>query len=190
LSAVEYGQPDGNQPFGLTETSTNTLTNKTIDADSNTISNIGADELKDGFINEYSTISAVDSANDLLVIYDDSESDERKVGLDDLGFSSTEITINEQTGTTYTTILTDSNKLVTLNNGSAITLTIPTNASVTYPVGTSILFQQLGVGLVTMSGADVTFNNRNGLVSGGNKAMWSITKTATDTWAVGGDLTT
>ena len=101
-----------------------------------------------------------------------------------------EVTINAQTGTTYTTILADNGKLVTLSNASAITLTIPTNASVAYPVGTTIAFQQIGAGLVTMSGAGVTFNNRNGLVSGGQYAMWSITKTDTDTWAVAGDLTT
>lgn len=100
------------------------------------------------------------------------------------------ITINAQTGTTYTTVLSDDGKLVTLSNAAAIALTIPTNASVAYPVGTTIAFQQIGAGLVTMSGGGVTFNNRNGLVSGGQNAVWSITKTATDTWAVAGDLTT
>lgn len=100
------------------------------------------------------------------------------------------VAINAQTGTTYTTVLTDANKLVTLSNGSAIALTIPTNASVAYSVGTTIAFQQIGAGLVTMSGAGVTFQHRNGLVSGGQYAVWSITKTATDTWAVAGDLTT
>ena len=107
-----------------------------------------------------------------------------------LGAAPQEVTINAQTGTTYTTVLGDNGKLVTLSNAAAITLTIPTNASVAYPVGTTIAFQQIGAGLATMSGAGVTFNNRNGLVSGGQYAMWSITKTATDTWAVAGDLTT
>ena len=100
------------------------------------------------------------------------------------------ITVNGQTGTTYTTVLADDGKLVTLSNAAAIALTIPTNASVAYPIGTTIAFQQLGAGLVTMSGGGVTFNNRNGLVSGGQYAVWSITKTATNTWTVAGDLTT
>lgn len=98
--------------------------------------------------------------------------------------------INPQTGTTYTTVSGDAGKLVTLTNASAIALTIPPNSSVAYPVGTSIAFQQGGAGTVTMGpGAGVTLQNRNGLVSGGQYAMWSITKIDTDTWAVVGDLT-
>jgi hypothetical protein len=37
------------------------------------------------------------------------------------------IAINAQTGTTYTAVLADDGKLVTCDNGSAITFTIPTN---------------------------------------------------------------
>jgi len=100
------------------------------------------------------------------------------------------VDITADTGTTYTTVLTDANNLVTLSDGSATALTIPTNANIPYPLGTTIAFQQIGAGLVTMSGAGVTFHHRNGLVSGGQYAVWSITKKATDTWAVAGDLTT
>jgi len=46
--------------------------------------------------------------------------------------------INTQTGTTYTTVLDDNGKLVTLSNASAITLTIPPNSSVAYPVGAQL----------------------------------------------------
>lgn len=99
------------------------------------------------------------------------------------------VTLNAQTGTAYTTVLADKGKLVTLSNAAAIALTIPTNAVAAYPVGTTIAFQQIGAGLVTMAGTGVTFNNRNGLISGGQHAVWSITKTLTDTWAVAGDLT-
>ena len=70
-----------------------------------------------------------------------------------------QVAINAQTGTTYTTVLTDESKLVTLNNGSAITLTIPANSSVAYPVGTKIDITQLGAGQVTVAGAGgVTVN--------------------------------
>jgi hypothetical protein len=37
------------------------------------------------------------------------------------------IAINAQTGTTYTTVLTDDGKLVTCDNASPIALTIPPN---------------------------------------------------------------
>ena len=63
-------------------------------------------------------------------------------------------TLNDQTGTTYTPVLTDQYQvLITRSNASASTLTIPTNASVAYPVGTVITVLNKGAGAVTISGA-------------------------------------
>ena len=64
------------------------------------------------------------------------------------------LTLNAQTGTTYTAVASDSGKLVTLSNASAITLTLPPSV---YAVGEQINFVQLGVGQVTFAqGAGVT----------------------------------
>ena len=46
------------------------------------------------------------------------------------GAELTQVSLNNQTGTTYTLVLTDANKLVEVNNGSAINLTIPPNSGV------------------------------------------------------------
>lgn len=63
-------------------------------------------------------------------------------------------TLNDQTGTTYTPVLTDQYQvLVTRSNASASTLTIPTNATVAFPVGTVITVLNKGAGLVSISGA-------------------------------------
>jgi hypothetical protein len=63
-------------------------------------------------------------------------------------------TLNDQTGTTYTPVLTDQYQvLVTRSNASASTMTIPTNASVAFPVGTVITVLNKGAGAVTISGA-------------------------------------
>jgi hypothetical protein len=63
-------------------------------------------------------------------------------------------TLNDQTGTTYTPVLTDQYQvLVTRSNAGASTMTIPTNASVAFPVGTVITVLNKGVGLVSISGA-------------------------------------
>jgi len=63
-------------------------------------------------------------------------------------------TLNDQTGTSYTPVLTDQYQvLVTRSNASASTLTIPTNASVAFPVGTVITVLNKGAGAVTISGA-------------------------------------
>lgn len=98
-------------------------------------------------------------------------------------------TLNAQTGTTYTTVLADASKLVTLNNGSAITLTIPTNASVAYPVGTKIDLAQIGAGQVTVAGAGgVTVNSTPTLKFRAQYSAATCIKTATDTWLLVGDL--
>lgn len=63
-------------------------------------------------------------------------------------------TLNDQTGTTYTPVLTDQYQvLITRSNAGASTLTIPTNASVAFPVGTVITVLNKGAGAVTISGA-------------------------------------
>lgn len=129
----------------VSTTATQTLTNKTIDYNANTITNLpGADF--------------------------------------DLSF-------NAQTGTTYTLVLGDKNKFITLSNASPITLTVPTNASVAFPVGAQVNIQQAGVGQVTVAGdTGVTVNATPGLKL---RAQWSsatLLKTATNTWTLIGDL--
>lgn len=99
------------------------------------------------------------------------------------------IAINAQTGTTYTAVLTDDGKLVTCDNGSAITFTIPTNASVAFGIGTQINIMQLGAGQVTIAGAGVTFrSNGSKLKTNGQYAVATCCKIATDTWVVVGNL--
>lgn len=98
--------------------------------------------------------------------------------------------INAQTGTSYTLVSSDAGDVVEINNASAITLTVPTNASAPIPVGTQITILQTGAGQITVSGAvGVTLNS-----TPGNKlrAQWSsatLLKRATDTWVLIGDLT-
>lgn len=96
---------------------------------------------------------------------------------------------NAQTGTTYTLVLSDAGKLVTLSNASAIALTIPTNDSVAFPVNTRIDLAQLGAGKVTVGGAGVTINSKSGNKSIGAQYVGAtLVKTATDTWLLLGDL--
>ena len=97
---------------------------------------------------------------------------------------------NAQTGTTYTLALSDAGKMVTLSNASAITLTIPTNASVAFPVNTRIDILQYGAGQVTVAGAGVTINSSGSkLKLTGQYSGASLWKKATDTWVLIGDIT-
>ena len=100
------------------------------------------------------------------------------------------LTENTQTGTTYTTVLTDAGKMITCNNASAITVTIPPNSSVAYEAGTVLSFIQKGAGQVTLSaGVGVTLNNANGLKTASQYSVISCWKEDTDTWIVYGDTT-
>ena len=107
-----------------------------------------------------------------------------------LPVATSKIQINAQTGTTYTLVLTDAGYLITANNAGAITLSVPTNASVAFPIGTQILVNQLGAGQVTVAAVTpgtTTVSGRNGLKTSGQYAMISLVKVATDQWIVNGD---
>lgn len=105
------------------------------------------------------------------------------------------LAFDAQTGTTYTTVLNDNGQIVTMNNASANTLSIPTNASVAYPVGTQINVLQIGAGQTTIQA--VTSGTTTILSTGATAAapkirarygMATCIKAATDTWYVVGDI--
>lgn len=112
------------------------------------------------------------------------------LGAADLNGAFNELDINAQTGTTYTLVLSDRGGLVTLSNASPITLTVPTNASVAYAVGTQIGLLQTGAGQVTVAGASgVTVTSFGSLTKlAGNGALAVLVKTGTDTWYLSGQL--
>jgi len=104
--------------------------------------------------------------------------------------ASTGTTVKNETGTTYTFVLTDAGKHITLTNGAAIAATVPTNASVAFPIGTIISFSQGGAGQVTLSGATPpTLQSADSalttvkIYSGG-----CMIKILTDTWRIFGDM--
>jgi hypothetical protein len=89
-------------------------------------------------------------------------------------------TVNAQTGTTYTFVLTDQGGLVTASNASASTYTVPTNASVAYATGTRIELLNIGAGAVTLSPAGgVTLNGTTTVPQNGRVVL---VKQATNTW--------
>jgi hypothetical protein len=102
------------------------------------------------------------------------------------------LAVDTQTGTTYTLVLGDGGKLVTLSNASAITMTVPPNSSVAFAVGTQIAVAQLGAGQVTVApGSGVTISSRGAALKiAGQYGMATLVKTATDTWLLSGDVTT
>ena len=104
------------------------------------------------------------------------------------------VVINAQTGTTYTFVAADSNNaLVTLANASAIAVTIPTNATTAFPVGTVLNFAQTGAGQVTVSGASGVTVTSIGATAASPKtrvqySVGSAIQTAANAWLVIGDI--
>jgi hypothetical protein len=97
----------------------------------------------------------------------------------------------EQTGTTYTYVLSDKGSMVRTNNASANTTTVPPNSSVPFPIGTVINHIQTGVGQTTLApGSGVTIQTANGLKIRAQYSTVCITKIDTDEWVMAGDNTT
>jgi hypothetical protein len=62
------------------------------------------------------------------------------------------LTVNAQTGSSYTAVKADGlNAIVTMDNASANTFRIPTDATYNFPTGTTLLVYQKGVGVTTIN---------------------------------------
>lgn len=102
-------------------------------------------------------------------------------------------TINAQTGTSYILALTDRGQTVTMTNASVNTVTIPTNASVAFDIGSVVTVIMTGAGTTSVKGdTGVTLNG----VSAGTGAIlsrWqgvSLLKIGTNTWVASGAIGT
>jgi len=100
-----------------------------------------------------------------------------------LGFDAS---INAQTGTTYTLLSSDAGKVITLDNASAITLTVPTGLGANF----NCTLVQLGAGQVTISGSGTTVSNRSSHTKiAGQYGAATLLSYADTTWILAGDTT-
>ena len=95
----------------------------------------------------------------------------------------------------YTAVLANNSQVVTMDNASANTFSIPTNASVAFPIGTQINVLQIGAGQTTIQA--VTSGTTSILSTGATaatpklRAQYSAAtclKAGTDLWYVFGDI--
>jgi hypothetical protein len=98
-------------------------------------------------------------------------------------------------GSSYTAVLTDNGKVVTMDNGSANTFRLPTNASVAFPIGTQINVLQIGAGQTTINAvtSGTTTIQSTGAAPAAPKlraryAAATCLKAGTDLWYVFGDI--
>jgi len=107
----------------------------------------------------------------------------------------------------YTLVLGDRDKIIQMNNTAARTITVPTNASVAFPVGTIVHVANINTGTLTIAGASgATVNEASGLtlarwesgtlyqraannwvfLKGGGLGAANFSNTATGTYSSGG----
>ena len=106
----------------------------------------------------------------------------------DTGYRISSSAINTQTGTTYSVLSTDNGEILTFNNGSAVTVTIPTGL----PVGFNCTAIQLGAGQVGFTAAaGVTLNSYGGLLKlAGQHGAATIISYSSNIYNIAGTLST
>ena len=102
----------------------------------------------------------------------------------------TTLSFNAQTGTTYTLVASDSAKLVTTSNASAVTVTIPPSV---FSAGNQINVQSIGVGLTSfVAGAGVTITSTGATAAApvlrAQYSACTIICTASNVFTVIGDI--
>jgi hypothetical protein len=95
----------------------------------------------------------------------------------------------------YTAVLANNSQVVTMDNASANTFSIPTNASVAFPIGTQITVFQIGAGQTTInavtSGTTTIQSTGASAAAPKLRARYSAAtcvKAGTDLWYVFGDI--
>jgi len=166
---------------GLLKDATETLTNKTIDGASNTLTVRLGNDIS-GFGTGVATFLATPSSANWASMLTD-EIGTGNVLLSDMATSAQ--------SASYTLVLADKAKVVEMSVGSANNLTVPLNATVAFPVGTQIHIVQTGSGQTTVvATGGVTINTATTLKL---RAQWSaatLIKRAENTWVLVGDLAT
>ena len=97
----------------------------------------------------------------------------------------TTLGFNAQTGTTYSLVLTDKDKIVTLNNASAVTVTIPNGI---FSAGDFVNIQQIGAGEVTIANDGTTSFTGTGTKLRTQYSAATIICTGTNTFTLIGDI--
>jgi hypothetical protein len=105
------------------------------------------------------------------------------------------LTINAQTGTSYTAVLADgTNTLVTMDNAAANTFNIPTDATVNFDIGTVLNIYMKGAGVTTITATTpgtttvVSAGATIGSPALGRYKIASAIKLAANSWTVIGGI--
>jgi len=97
--------------------------------------------------------------------------------------------IISKTGNYTLTNLSERDSLIEVDSTSPVTITIPTNSAVAFPIGTTLDILGVNTGLITIAGdTGVTVNATPGLKLREQWSSCTLFKRNTDSWVVYGDL--
>jgi hypothetical protein len=171
-------------------TDSQTLTNKTISAASNTLTGVvtltGAETLTNKTLTSpVLTTPTIASFTNATHTHTDAASGNTLTGAAIYyGFN------NAATGATYTLVLADAGKVIPFAPSSTTNIVVPPNSSVAFPIGTVVTLIQTGTGRLQFTiGSGVTIQSESSKL--GTKAQYAvigILKTATDNWVAFGNL--
>lgn len=142
----------------------------------------------DAWFNTKTTHAGAPAGTDKVLLVDESDTTEdpggtlKRVAVSDLVPSGTSTLASvDQAGTAYTLAATDAGKVVRMTAAGAATVTVPTNATVAFAVGTVINVYAAGAGGVTVAAAtDVTIRNNGAALAQYDEV--SLRKDAADEW--------
>ncbi len=133
------------------------------------------------------TITGTDSQDSLVIADGDvSITDALTV----TGTTTTYLNVLTDSTTTRTPSLTDAGAYILTTHGTGITVTLPQDSAVAFPVGTVIYFERNGSGTLTFAaGTGATVNSKDATLTCGDRyTTVAAVKIAADTWTLIGNI--
>jgi hypothetical protein len=104
------------------------------------------------------------------------------------GSGSSYSAVRTQSGTSYTLVLGDAGDYIQTTSTTAVTITVPTQASVTWAADTEIYFEQNNTGQITFVGASgVTINSSETLKTFARYSVVALKRVAENVWTLTGE---
>jgi len=106
------------------------------------------------------------------------------------GTTTTYLNVITDSGTTRTPALTDAGAYILCTHASGMTITLPQNSAVAFPVGTHIIFERNGAGTLTFAaGTGATVTSKDSTLTVGDRyTTAAVVKIGTDAWSLFGNL--
>jgi hypothetical protein len=106
------------------------------------------------------------------------------------GTTTTYLNVITDSGTTRTPALTDAGAYILCTHGSGMTITLPQDSAVAFPVGSHIVFERNGAGTLTFAaGTGATVNSKGGTLTCADRyTTIAAVKRAADTWTIFGNI--